>query len=46
MGSKSSVVCRLKPLLISPRIFSSGISQSSNTSSQVFEPLIPSLSSF
>ena len=29
-----------------PRMFSSGTSQSSNTSSQVLDPRIPSLSSF
>jgi hypothetical protein len=34
------------PSLTSPTMFSAGISQSSNTSSQVFEPRMPSLSSF
>ncbi len=34
------------PPLTSPSTFSAGISQSSNTSSQVLEPRMPSLSSF
>ncbi len=34
------------PSLTSPSTFSAGISQSSNTSSQVLEPRMPSLSSF
>jgi len=34
------------PLPTLPRTFSSGTSQSSNTSSQVSEPRMPSLSSF
>ena len=34
------------PLFRGPRIFSSGTSQSSKTSSQVLDPLIPSLSNF
>ena len=35
-----------EPPFTSPRMFSSGISQSWNTSSQVSEPRMPSLSSF
>ena len=34
------------PRPMSERMFSSGTSQSRNTSSQVFEPRMPSLSSF
>ena len=39
-------ISTLTPWLTSPRTFSGGIAQSSNTSSQVLEPRMPSLSSF
>ena len=40
------VISTLTPWFTSPSTFSAGISQSSNTSSQVLEPRMPSLSSF
>src|SRR5688500_18632001 len=39
-------ISTLTPLFTSPSTLASGISQSSNTSSQVLEPRMPSLSSF
>ena len=39
-------ISTLTPPLTSPSTFAAGISQSSNTSSQVLEPRMPSLSSF
>ena len=42
----SPLISTLTPLLTSPSTFPSGISQFSNTSSQVLEPRMPSLSSF
>src|SRR6476620_7220293 len=39
-------ISTLTPLFTSPSTFSAGISQSSNTSSQVLDPRMPSLSSF
>lgn len=46
LPASNVIMAILKPNPGSPRIFSLGISQSSNISEHVDEPLIPNLSSF